>query len=222
MDKDREVGKNGKIPIRGVIFDYGNVLCHPQQPSDVENMARASGMTTSRFRELYWKFRMRYDRADLNADSYWGSVAGQEGRVFSPQQIAALVALDTESWVRPNETTFRWVEELRRSGLRLAVLSNMPLELSRYLRDNCDWVRWFDPLIFSCDVARVKPEPAIYQTCLERLRLAPQEVLFLDDLAVNIEGAARLGIHGIVFDTVERISTLVAGKFELCPSDVQK
>ena len=30
-----------KIPIRGVIFDYGNVLCHTQQLSDLESMAQS-------------------------------------------------------------------------------------------------------------------------------------------------------------------------------------
>jgi putative hydrolase of the HAD superfamily len=222
MGKDRELGKNGKIPIRGVIFDYGKVLCHPQTPSDVELMARASGMTIARFQELYWKFRKAYDRADLNADSYWGSVAEQDGRVFSREQIATLVSLDTESWARPNEATFRWVQELRNAGLRLAVLSNMPLELSQYLRAHCSWIRLFDQLTFSAEVALVKPEPAIYENCLAGLQLEPREVLFLDDLAANVEGAAKLGIHSVVFDTLDRTSSRVAGKFDLRSPDSQK
>jgi putative hydrolase of the HAD superfamily len=219
MTKEFQPGPNGKILIRGVIFDYGKVLCQPQQPSDLESMARAAGMPIPHFQELYWKFRMRYDRAELNADSYWNSVAQRDGRVFSRQEIVTLAKLDTASWSRPNAATFRWVEELHRAGLRLAVLSNMPQELSDYLRSHCDWLRLFDPLIFSCEVAHVKPEPAIYQACLAGLRLEAEEVLFLDDLAANVEGAAKMGIHSVVFDTVEQTRTRVTDRFDLRPAD---
>ena len=221
MIQEAQPGPDSKILIQGVIFDYGKVLCHPQQPSDMERMAQAAGMPIPRFQELYWKFRMRYDRAELNADSYWNSVAGQDGRVFSREQISKLVSLDNESWSRPNSATFRWVEELRRAGLRLAVLSNMPQELSNYLRAHCDWLGFFDPLIFSCEVAHVKPEPEIYQACHTGLRLEPEKVLFLDDLAANVEGAAKLGIHSMVFDTVEQTRARLADKFDLRSPDAR-
>ena len=67
----QQSARNGKIPIRGVIFDYGNVICHTQKPSDLEAMAQVCGIAMPRFRELYWKFRVPYDRGDLTAEAYW-------------------------------------------------------------------------------------------------------------------------------------------------------
>lgn len=205
----------GRIPVRGVIFDYGNVLCHMQQLSDLESMAKVCGIAIPRFQQLYWKFRLPYDRADLTAEGYWQTVAGEEGLVLSGKQIAMLIRLDTQGWARLNHKTVKWAEQLHRAGLRLGLLSNMPSDLSQYLVANGGWVSFFHHLTFSCDVRMVKPDPAIYKACLEPLEVAPQEALFLDDLAPNVEAAAKLGIHGVLFDTIELTAARVAERFDL-------
>lgn len=204
-----------KIQVRAVVFDYGNVLCHPQQPSDVEGMAAICGLPAARFQELYWKFRMAYDRADLNDDTYWNSVARDAGIILTGAQIEELIPLDAKSWSRRNDASLQWVEQLHRAGLRLAILSNMPFGISRYLIANCEWFSFFQHLIFSCDVGRVKPEPEIYNTCLEKLEVAPAEALFLDDIARNIDGAARVGIHSVLFDSFENTIARVNEGFDL-------
>jgi len=204
-----------RISVRGVVFDYGNVLCLPQQPSDLESMAAICGMTLQRFQQLYWTFRLRYDRGELDGTSYWTVVAHEESKVLSPEQIAKLVILDSKGWSRPNQATIAWVDQLRGAGLRLGILSNMPPEISRYLLAHCDWLAWFDSLTFSCDVGRVKPDPAIYEICLKDMKLAPEEVLFLDDIAANVDGASAVGIHGLIFDTLEQTTARVAKSFDL-------
>lgn len=214
--------QNGKIRLRAVVFDYGNVLCHPQQPSDVEIMATVCGLQVPRFHNLYWKFRVPYDRGELNADSYWAAVAAEDGQVFGRKQVAELTALDAESWSRPNRATIEWVEQLRRAGLGLGLLSNMPFEISRYLMAHCDWLTLFDSSTFSCDVGQVKPQPAIYHICLEKLKLAAAEVLFLDDIAANVAGASAVGIHGLIFDTLEQTVVRVKERFEVPVPDFRK
>ena len=214
MQKARSA-HHGRIPIRGVIFDYGNVLCYMQQLSDLEGMAQVCGMAMPRFRELYWKFRVPYERSDLTAQTYWQTVAREEGLVLSGEQIAKLVELDIRGWARLNPITVKWAEQLQRAGLRVGLLSNMPSDLSRYLVAHGGWVSFFHHLTFSGEVGMVKPDPAIYHACLAALAVAPEEALFLDDLAHNIEAASKLGIHGVLFDTIERTTARVAERFDL-------
>lgn len=207
--------QNGKVQLRGVIFDYGNVLCHPQQPSDMENMAEVCGIALSRFPELYWKSRPAYDRGDLDGESYWSTTARAGSVTLSRDQIARLIELDTASWARENDEIVRWALQLHHAGFRLALLSNMPLELSQSLVANGKWARFFEHRVFSCDVRRNKPDAAIYQTCLNALQLAPNEVLFLDDIAANVESAQRLGIHSLLFETLEKTWSALAKQFDL-------
>jgi putative hydrolase of the HAD superfamily len=73
----------------------------------------------------------------------------------------------------------------------------------------------FEHLIYSCDYGSIKPELAIYRNCLELLKAAPQDILYLDDRAENVEAAARLGINSVLFDTVEKTAARVESRFDI-------
>jgi putative hydrolase of the HAD superfamily len=204
-----------KTVIQAVIFDYGNVLSLPQASSDLNAMAERCGLSIERFHDFYWKFRPAYDRGELNGSSFWTSVTAEVGKTPTPDEISELVSLDIQSWLHINQTTMTWAEQLRRAGIRLALLSNMPFEIARYIESNCRWVSYFDPLVFSCDLGSVKPDLAIYRICLARLNVLPAKVLFLDDRAENVAAAAQLGIPGLVFDDMERVSREVERLYDL-------
>jgi HAD superfamily hydrolase (TIGR01509 family) len=44
----------------------------------------------------------------------------------------------------------------------------------------------------------MKPEPKIYQTLIDNFSLNPLVSIFIDDMKINIDGAKRFGIDGIV------------------------
>jgi putative hydrolase of the HAD superfamily len=57
----------------------------------------------------------------------------------------------------------------------------------------------FQVIVDSSEVRMRKPNPAIFRHALERLGgVAPQECLFLDDAASNVEAAERLGMRGVL------------------------
>lgn len=56
-----------------------------------------------------------------------------------------------------------------------------------------------------------KPDPRIYQLTCERLGVAPQEALFIDDLGINLKPAAAMGMRTIkVFDEDQALEELEA------------
>jgi FMN phosphatase YigB (HAD superfamily) len=57
---------------------------------------------------------------------------------------------------------------------------------------------------------------------LEKLKLAAAEVLFLDDIAANVAGASAVGIHGLIFDTLEQTVVRVKERFEVPVPDFRK
>jgi epoxide hydrolase-like predicted phosphatase len=59
----------------------------------------------------------------------------------------------------------------------------------------------FDESIFSAEVKMVKPDPRIYKLMLERLGVAAEESIFVDDFSVNVEAARALGMTAIHFRT---------------------
>jgi putative hydrolase of the HAD superfamily len=208
-------GLSRKHSVQAVVFDYGNVLCLEQTLEDMKGMALVSGIPDERFAELYWKLRPPYDRGEIDGPAYWIAVAGQQELGLSRDQIATLIKLDSESITRPNQGAVQWVELLHREGFPLALLSNMPLELSRHVTKSFQSLSTFEHLIYSCDYGSIKPELAIYRNCLELLKAAPQDILYLDDRAENVEAAARLGISSVLFDTVEKTASRVESRFDI-------
>lgn len=98
-----------------------------------------------------------------------------------------------------DEVMFDWVEQLKSTGKRVAVLSNMPRDLGEALQCRTSRFQLFDFVTLSYEVRAVKPDAAIYEHCLGGLGTIGNRTLFLDDRIENIHGAERLGIHGVQF-----------------------
>ena len=57
----------------------------------------------------------------------------------------------------------------------------------------------FRDIVVSGEVKLLKPDPAIYFLALDRFRLRPDEALFIDDRAINVEAAEAVGMRGHLF-----------------------
>ena len=203
-----------KIKIRAVVFDYGMVLSVAQPHAALEEMAAICGLPLDVFDKAYWEYRLAYDR-DLNANEYWTKTMDLVGVKLNATQIAKLALVDGAGWSHLNPLSVSWVRQLRSAGLQLAVLSNMPPEVKDYLVEHLEVFSYFQHLIFSCDIRQVKPEPGIYQHCLDVLQLSPHEVLFLDDKQQNVDAATDFGIHALVVDSIENTIARIRDQFDL-------
>ncbi|MBS2937657.1 HAD-IA family hydrolase [Nocardioides sp. J2M5] len=66
-----------------------------------------------------------------------------------------------------------------------------------------------DLIVYSHEVGLAKPDPAVYELTTGRLGVEPGEVLFLDDVAVNVAAAAAHGWHAVLHvDTTTSIREL--------------
>jgi putative hydrolase of the HAD superfamily len=63
----------------------------------------------------------------------------------------------------------------------------------------------FSLFISSCFVGLRKPERDIYRLALETTQIPAAECCFIDDRALNLECAAKLGMHTIEMQKVEQL-----------------
>ena len=192
--------------INTVIFDFGYVLSLPPQPSDYQRLAGLAGIDGMAFEEIYWGTRTDYDRGAIDGPTYWRRLAKAAGKELTPAQIDSLIVNDIAIWMRANPVMMEWVRALKKGGLKIAVLSNMPIEISTYMRQYAPWFRDFDYVCFSAEVQLAKPEAAIFHACLEVVHSRPEECLFIDDRAENVEAARALGMHALKFVSVHELA----------------
>ncbi len=195
--------------ITTVIFDFGYVLSLPPQTSDYQGLAAMAGIDGQSFDKIYWDNRIDYDRGDIDGPAYWRRVAAAAGKMLAPDQIEGLIEADIAIWMRANPVMMEWVQALKKRGLKVAVLSNMPIEISRHMRKYAPWFKDFDYVCFSAEIRLAKPEAAIFHACLKALRSNPEECLFIDDRAENVEAARALGMRGLIFESVQGLATEV-------------
>jgi putative hydrolase of the HAD superfamily len=199
------------MPIRAVIFDFGNVLCPMPCASDYEELRGLTGLQEQLFHDYFWRYRLDYDRGTLDGTAYWRCVAQANGKAFSDGLIQKLIATDIGLWLNPDRVLLQWARDLHHGGVKTGILSNMPRDLALYLRRTSTWLPQFDHATFSAEIGLVKPAPGIYLECLKGLGVRAEEALFLDDGAANIEGAQALGIHGLRFESTTRLAADVQG-----------
>jgi putative hydrolase of the HAD superfamily len=219
---------NGHIPagklteIRAVILDYGEVLCHTPSTATIERLAAMFQMDPRTFLPNYLQTRAPYDRGDLLSSEYWQQFATQAGVKVGVDAIEQAGQLDLELWSDLNDAMILWVQELHAAGFKTAILSNMPADMAAHMRKNFAWLSHFDHHIFSGEVRSVKPEPAIYQHCLDALGVQPAAALFIDDREINLEQARAAGIHTIRFQSVDQLrDDLQALGFTILPGQAE-
>lgn len=56
---------------------------------------------------------------------------------------------------------------------------------------------YFDAITYSFQLGCFKPNPRMFQDALSKMGLSAQECVFIDDVARNLEGAAKVGIQPV-------------------------
>jgi HAD superfamily hydrolase (TIGR01549 family) len=106
-----------------------------------------------------------------------------------------------ETWV-PYDDALPTLRELRRRGVKLAVISNAGVDVRRVL-DRTGMTGLLDAVIISHEVGVVKPSPAIFERALVALGVAPAAALMVGDNPRDDGGAARLGVRTLILPRTE-------------------
>lgn len=177
------------MSIKAVLFDIGGVLLTHGEWDYRRDVARRLGLGETLPHE-YNLHMEQLQRGEIDECEVWAAIAGRP---------VALTEFDDawEEHYRPQPAMFAFARELRELGLKTAILSNTQSSHVGCLR-RMDMFDGFDPVILSCEAGRRKPEPEAFQLVLDGLGLAPDEVLFIDDVAPYVEAAREVGLQGVV------------------------
>lgn len=99
----------------------------------------------------------------------------------------------------PIPETVDLLYRLKAQGHPLYCLSNMHVASIEHLEREQKFFEVFTGKVISCRLKLCKPEPAIYHEALKLHGLEAKDTVFIDDVDVNIEAAAGVGLHTIQF-----------------------
>jgi putative hydrolase of the HAD superfamily len=96
------------------------------------------------------------------------------------------------------------LEEIGRTH-RLVLLSNTNYLHFQGILANYPLLRHFNGFVLSYEVGAMKPAPAIYEKAIEAAGCAANECFFTDDIEEFVEGAKRMGIDAVQFESAAQI-----------------
>jgi putative hydrolase of the HAD superfamily len=207
------------LDLSAVILDYGMVLCRKPSFEQIDGIAQIFAIDHATFWQLYEKNRGAYDKNEIDGKEYWSRFANDTNTHLSDAALEQLLRWDIEMWSNLEVPLVTWAKSLREAGFQTALLSNLHLRFSAYLRSSSEWLQLFDQLIFSSEVRLIKPDPAIFLYCLKTLGVKPQQALFIDDRNANVETALAMGVRAIKYQSVVQLEAdLKTLQFPLLPS----
>ena len=83
------------------------------------------------------------------------------------------------------------------TNIKIIVATNHVSYVRKYIENN---IKNIDDIIISAEINRIKPNEDFYNYILNKYKLKPQELLFIDDNQHNIDGANKLKIETIKVD----------------------
>ena len=200
--------------LRAVLFDWGDTLMQfgydpalveAGQHAGLEALGRDGlpdvDAITDRFREQYEP--LFWVPGTLEEIEYPGLVRellGHFGIDVSDGELGRFLEAEHAAWAPARvlgSTTHALLESLRNRGLRLGVVSNAfdPGWLLHRDLEQMGIAERIDFAVFSSEVGKRKPHPAIFERALDALSVVPDDAMFVGDrLETDVQGAARVGM----------------------------
>jgi putative hydrolase of the HAD superfamily len=186
------------IPDRVVVFDYGEVISRSQSDDDKLALTTAAGQPAEAFWPVYWRHRDQLDHGRVSIVDYWRRVATDLRAEWDFVTIQQLWAIDFRSWISVEPATVRILEELRDGGTRIALLSNAGFDFGDPFRF-APFGTLFERVFVSAELGLLKPDAEVYRHIARELEIELTRMVFIDNKAVNVDGATALGVTGHVF-----------------------
>ena len=196
-----------------IIFDFGNVIAFFDYGRASSALGEQLGIQGDELLE-----RLRQRGLNSLVVRYESGTIGDQ-QFFREFSELAELDLSYEAFVPAwsdifhlNESVAELIEPLKNEGHTLVLGSNTNALHARQFRHQFEGtLRHFDGLVLSYEVGYVKPSKEFYLACAASAGHPPEECVFIDDLAENIEGAIAAGLRGIVYrDTPQLITDLHA------------
>jgi len=189
--------------IKALFWDVGGVLLtnawdHTQREAALQHFH----VDQTEFAERHELSVSSFERGKITIDEYLDRVVFYKPRSFSRDEFKQFIFSLSE----PNEEALAFARQLTGSGKYLmGTINNESRELNQYRIERFGMRAIFDVFVSSCFVGLRKPEEAIYRLALDVTQQAAEECCFIDDRALNLEVAKRLGMHTIEMDDVKQL-----------------
>ncbi len=177
--------------IQIVLFDIGGVLARFAGLEVLRELTGSASELEVSARWLMSPWVRTFESGGCTDEEFAAGIVEEWDLPYSASEFLEIFP----TWL---DDPFDGAEQLvRETSERVAVgcLSNTNSLQWRGMISHWPLSAYFEHRFLSFELGAVKPDPAIFERVIERLPVPPAAVLFLDDVALNVEGARVAGLQ---------------------------
>ena len=191
--------------IHAIFWDVGGVLLtnawdRAQRIAALEHFR----LDEEEFSDRHEMVVSSFERGKITLDEYLDRTVFYRNRPFTRDEFRDYMF----SLSQPMPDVLAFARSLADSGKYLmSTINNESRELNLHRIEKCGLREIFRLFISSCFVGLRKPESGIYRLAVEITQINPEECCFIDDRALNLECAAKLGMRTIQMQTLDQLQS---------------
>jgi len=189
--------------IHAIFWDVGGVLLtnawdHTERAAALEHFR----LDQEEFHARHEMVVSSFERGKISLDEYLDRTVFYRNRPFTRDEFRDYMF----SLSRPLPEVLAFARSLAASGKYfMGTINNESRELNLLRIEKFGLREIFRLFVSSCFVGLRKPESGIYRLALEITQINPEECCFIDDRALNLECAAKLGMRTIQMQTLDQL-----------------
>lgn len=189
--------------IKALIFDLGGVVVDWDDDIIFRHVAKRFELNYKRTKRKLYKLMSLLELNAIKEKHMWRTFF-KSVKLPLPSDYKNLLRKDFERKAKLNQPIVKIIKQLRNRGYKIATISNVDKSHEAIMKKR-KWLNHFDAAILSNKFGVRKPSRKIYRIVLKRLKFKPEEVIFIDNLKKNTEGAKGVGINAILFKNAKQL-----------------
>lgn len=187
---------------QAVVFDWGNVIGFNDRSIVVNFMCNSFHFSEAEFEAANIEKRkaMKDGKSDID---FWLGFA-KKNQIKLPKNWPQKYTAVLKESVGADPKMYVLIEQLKKNGLRIGMLSNIDDRYTKLIRD-FGFYAPFEPCLLSCEMGLEKPDPKAYELLLKTINLPAEDIVFIDDKQENVDSAKKLGIDAILFKSESQL-----------------
>ena len=189
--------------IRAIFWDVGGVLL-TNAWDRTERMAALEHfrLDEEEFHSRHEMVVSSFERGKISLDEYLERTVFYRNRPFTREQFRDYMF----SLSQPMPEVLAFARALADSGKYfMGTINNESRELNLHRIEKYGLRGIFRLFVSSCFVGLRKPESGIYRLAIETTQISPEQCCFIDDRALNLECAGKLGMRTIQMQTLKQL-----------------
>ncbi len=198
-----------RTKIKALIFDAGGVIYDNLDKFIDRSIAKELNTSCKLFAKTLENYVKPHIKGLIDEEELWLQISSQIPEANASSFINKRPFLFYfKQKVKMKKNVLCFLEQAKKRGYRLIVLSNSIKSLTDYSREN-GFYDQFDFQIISNEIGIMKPDSNMFKFAFSLTNLKPNEVIFIDDKKENILAAEKLGISSIHYHNYGDIGKLL-------------